>query len=179
MGTGTDNASRRSVLRRGLVLCAGAIGLGAGGASASAATGKRPLAPQAETLNLYGRNWHLALPGQRFGRQPAAGDRARVHGELLDRPGGQKVGEFHGAWLQSSSPFGDAAFSLGSIELHTFTLTGGSLFGIGTAAGDEGTFAVVGGTGRYAGMRGTYRAVQRPNGVGGDGSAEFTLNLSA
>ena len=66
-----------------------------------------------------------------------------------------------------------------SIELHTFTLTGGSLFGIGTAAGDEGTFAIVGGTGRYAGLRGSYQAVQRPNGVGGDGSAEFTLNLSA
>ena len=179
MGTGTENASRRSVLRRGLVLCAGAIGLGAGGAGASAATGKGPLAPQAETLNLYGRSWHLTVPGQRFGRPPVAGDRARVHGELLDRPGGQKVGEFHGAWLESSSPFGDAAFSLGSIELHTFTLTGGSLFGIGTAAGDEGTFAVVGGTGRYAGARGSYRAVQRPNGIGGDGTAEFTLNLSA
>lgn len=176
MDTGTVTTSRRSMLRRGLVLCAGALGLGAG--SASAATGRSPAAAQAQTLTLYGRNWQLAVPGQRFGRPPVAGDRARVHGELLDRVGGQKVGEFHSAWLQSSSPFGDAAFSLGSIELHTFTLTGGSLFGIGTAAGDEGTFAVVGGTGRYAGARGSYSAVQRPNGIGGDGSAKFTLNLS-
>lgn len=159
------------------MLVAGALGLGAG--SASAAIGKGNTVQAGQTLRLYGRNWQLAVPGQRFGKRPASGARGNVHGELLDRTGGRKVGEFHGSWLQSSAPFGDAAFPVGSIELHTFTLAGGSLFGIGSAAGEEGSFAVIGGTGRFAGARGSYRAVQRHNGLGGDGTAEFTLTLSA
>ena len=44
---------------------------------------------------------------------------------------------------------------------------------------DEGSYAIVGGTGRYAGASGTYTARQSLRELGGDGTAEFTLNLTA
>lgn len=177
MGDDSTSASRRSIIQRGLLVCAGALGIGAG--SAAAATPRQSAAaPTAETLRLYGRNWTIAVRGHRFGQLPAQGDRANVYGELLDGPQGRKLGEFSSAWIHAASPFGDVGFETGSLELHTFKLADGAVFGLGAPAGEEGVFAIAGGTGRYAGARGSYVARQRPHGLGGDGTAEFTLTLS-
>ena len=40
-------------------------------------------------------------------------------------------------------------------------------------------FAIVGGTGRYAGARGTYLARRDPLEFGGDGTASFEIDLTA
>ena len=177
MGDDSSSANRRSVLKRGVMLCAGVFGIGAGAANAAS---PRPAAtaPKAETLRLYGRGWSIDVRGRRFGQLPGPGDRANVYGEILDRPHGSKVGEFYSAWIHAGSPFGDSGFAAGSLELHTFKLADGSIFGLGAPAGEEGVFAISGGTGRYAGARGTYVARQRPHGLGGDGTAEFTLTLT-
>lgn len=62
---------------------------------------------------------------------------------------------------------------------HTFKLRDGTIVGTGTAGRLEGVFAILGGTGRYAGARGTYVARQRHHEFGGDGAAEFVLTFIA
>jgi hypothetical protein len=42
----------------------------------------------------------------------------------------------------------------------------------------ESVFAIVGGTGRYLGARGSYVARRLPVELGGDGSAAFTMTFS-
>jgi hypothetical protein len=165
--------SRRGFLSRGMVLAAGALGLGAGGVSvASAAT------PQRE-LTLHGRLFHLHAQNRRAGVVPAKGDRLSAYGELLDRPGGSKIGEFSSAMFALGSPFGMPG-AASSLEYHSFNLHNGTIIGLGTGvAGGESVFAIVGGTGHYAGARGTYVAHQRPRELGGNGTAEFRLTLVA
>jgi hypothetical protein len=167
--------SRRGFLRRGLVLAVGALGLGAGRASASAGV----TLPH-QVLTFHGRHFHLHAPNRRAGAVPVKGERLTAYGELLDRPGGKKVGEFASALFALGSPFGVAAASATSLEFHTFTLDGGTIIGLGSAAahGDS-VYAIVGGTGRYAAARGTYVAHQRPRELGGNGTAEFRLTLVA
>jgi hypothetical protein len=66
-------------------------------------------------------------------------------------------------------------------ELQTFNLAGGSIFGMGTPpARGEGvaTFAILGGTGSFAGATGTYTQEQRPTDRGGDGTARFEFTFA-
>jgi hypothetical protein len=167
-GTGMDETTRRGVLGRGLVLLAGAASLGAAGGRL--ALGRR----DAGSLVLYGRNLQS---GRRHGELPLDGERLSVRGDLLDHPEGAPVGQFYAA-----------AFAVGGashpaenerLELHTFKLEDGALFGTGTAGQVDGEFAVVGGTGRYAGAHGTYLARQDHADRGGDGTAEFVFALRA
>ena len=46
---------------------------------------------------------------------------------------------------------------------------------MGASQAGEGTYAVIGGTGRFAGARGTYVARQGHREVGGDGEADFAF----
>ena len=95
---------------------------------------------------------------------------------MLDRPGGKVVGHFTAAHLTHDSPFAAAASSL---EIHTFALEAGSIHGLGMVArGTEGHFLILGGTGRYAGARGSYVAHQHVRELGGDGTSEFHLTLA-
>jgi hypothetical protein len=61
----------------------------------------------------------------------------------------------------------------GVLQLQTLDLLDGTIVGIGAGGVHENPFAIVGGTGRYAGLRGTYVARQSPREHGGDGTAEF------
>ena len=61
------------------------------------------------------------------------------------------------------------------VELHTFQLESGTLLGMGRVGG----YAVVGGTGSYAGASGAYAFEHRAEHLGGDGSAHFVINLTA
>jgi hypothetical protein len=89
---------------------------------------------------------------------------------------GEVVGHFTAAHLTYQSPFASAASSL---EIHTFTLKAGTIHGLGTVTrGAEGQFVVLGGTGRYTGVRGSYVARQSARELGGDGTAEFHLTLA-
>jgi hypothetical protein len=158
-----------------LFLIGAAVGL-QGGPQAVAALGATKSAPA--TLTLYGRSWHAQAPGRRAGRLPARGDRLSVFGELSLKPGGKKMGEFYSAYFSHLSPFGAGSHAAAGIEVHTFNLDEGTILGQGSHWGEEGTYAVVGGTGRYSGARGSYVARQRPIELGGDGTAHFVFTLA-
>jgi hypothetical protein len=167
------SSSRRSLLGRGFLLAAGALGIGAaerpGGARAARKLG-------ATQLRLYGRNFHLHAPSHRAGQVPASGDRHSAYGELLDRRGGTVIGHFTAAHLTHDSPF---AAAVSSLEIHTFTLRDGTIHGLGSAVrGADGQFLILGGTGRYAGIQGSYVARQATRELGGNGTAEFRLTLT-
>jgi hypothetical protein len=66
----------------------------------------------------------------------------------------------------------------GALQLHSFELDGGTLLGLGASTAGEGTFAVIGGTGRYQGVTGSYTARIGADPSGRQPSAEFKFNLS-
>lgn len=161
--------TRRNAVSRALLAIAGLAGLGAAGAGAKLAPTSEPSA-----VVLYGRNWRTSRG--RLGELPTEGERISVRGELIDDKHGLRVGEFFAAGFAIG---GGAHPAHGErLELHTFKLRDGTIIGSGTAGQLEGVFAILGGTGRYAGARGTYVARQRHQDFGGDGSAEFVLNLT-
>ena len=170
--------SRRQMLKSSLALAAGALGIGAarkalGGAdqpaAAAAGPGRTP-----KTLSLSARDVHAVLDGRPVGHGPQAGDRTMLSGELVDGTG-RSLGRF----LGTATTF-DATTAGGSaVESHTFQLPDGTLHGIGAVEpGNESVFAIVGGTGRYLGARGSYVARQMPIEFGGDGSAAFTMTFT-
>ena len=86
-----------------------------------------------------------AVPGTPPGRLPTRGQLAVPFGQLADADGAV-VGS-----LQSVAVPGTGDRSV----LHTLTLPDGTILGIGPHALD-GPYAVVGGSGRYAGAAGSY-----------------------
>ena len=177
MAASFGRSAKRGALTRGLVALAGSLGLGLGGSSAIARANS--VAPPGETLTFFGRHWHLASAHRRPGELPAQGDRLAMFGELLGDRDGEKVGEFYAACFCVDSPFGPTPFAAANLEFHTFNLEDGSITGMGTASAGENVYAIVGGTGRYLGARGSYVAVQRPHELGGDGTAEFQFTLAS
>ena len=180
MGEAVRTSSRRGVLGRGLLLVTGALGLGAAqraeGSGSAAVPSRTWQGTKATELKLFGRNFHLHAPEHRAGQVPAKGERHSTYGELLERKNGKPVGHFAAAHLTHDSPFAAGASSL---EIHTFTLPGGTIHGLGSVLGGaEGQFVILGGTGRYAGARGSYVARQNSRELGGNGTAEFHLTLA-
>jgi len=163
------------MLKRGLVVLGGVLGFEAATRAGTAGA----VRPGPTALNLYGRGFHLHGGARKGGEVPARGDRATTYGELLDAVGGTKIGEFTSAFFAVASPFSAGSLAPGSLELHSFQLTNGTILGIGSAvAAGESVYAIVGGTGRYAGAQGPYVASQRPRELGGNGTAEFKLTLT-
>jgi len=181
--------TRRDALKRGLVLIGSAVGVGAAGKALTAgdtspaparATPARAAGARTEQITMHGRQWHVTSNALRPGELPNRGHRLLGQGELLDRPGGEKVGEFFATSYGIDSPARAGPDGAATLELHTFNLAGGSIIGTGTARAGldaEDTFAIVGGTGRFVGARGSYVARQQPQEFGGDGTAEFTLTV--
>jgi hypothetical protein len=81
------------------------------------------------------------------------------------------IGHFTAAHLTHDSPF---AAAVSSLEIHTFTLRDGTIDG-SAVRGADGQFLILGGTGRYAGIQGSYVARQATRELGGNGTAEFRL----
>jgi hypothetical protein len=104
-----------------------------------------------------------------------------AEGELVSTPrNGPKIGSFFATYHRISTPGKVADHEPGSFEHHTFVLPDGSLFGSGVSTSgteSEGEFAIVGGTGRFLGARGSYTARQSYVDFGGNGTATFTLTL--
>ncbi len=99
-------------------------------------------------------------------------------GELLDPANGSLAGDFYADCFRGESAFGIANLSTGSnLELHTLKLKEGTLFGIGAgpARNNPAESAILGGTGKFAGARGTYRISRKP----GDSSerSEIVIQL--
>ena len=171
MGKSTTNTTRASLLKRVALLAGGAVGVGVAAQSGAAATDAGPQVRKArtQTLVLYGREWRLHRPGLQPGTRPAPTDVAVPLGRIVDRKQ-RELGRFRAAAMPGLA---------GAFQLHTFDLADGTILGIGASKLDEGSYAIVGGTGRYAGATGTYTARQFPRELGGNGTAEFTLKLQA
>ena len=181
-----EQASRRSLLKGGLATIGAVFGLGAAtkvaagvlndGDKRTDTTAKL----SAETITLHGRRWQITSPTRRAGDFPTAGEQMLINGELSDRPGGDRLGEFYATYFGVADPGRTGLDGSSSLQLHTFNLPDGTLVGTGTATpahDTEDTFAIIGGTGRYAGARGSYVARQSPAQLGGDGTATFTITL--
>jgi hypothetical protein len=174
---------RRRALKHGLTLIAYAAGIGAtsevASAGASVPISDSPQSPS--TLILQGRHWRLTSPDLKRGELPTEGTRMMARGELVDKSrNGRKIGQFFATYYRLSHPGKVPVSEPGSLELHTFVLPEGTIIGSGTANAaleSEGHFAIIGGTGRYLGARGSYIAKQSYRELGGNGIATFTLTL--
>jgi hypothetical protein len=177
MSSHERTTTRGAALKRFLVVAGGAAGVGVGGDrllagrhdATPAATVAVPRRPEPTMLVLHGRDWRVGSPSTKPGELPAPTDAGVPLGRLVDGDG-RELGSFRAASLPTLD---------GAVELHTFTLDGGAILGIGPAGIHDKPFAIVGGTGRYTGASGTYVAKQSPRELGGDGTAEFTLTLIA
>ena len=172
--------SRRQMLKSSLAVAAGALGFGAARKAIGSSAGSDPPAAPPSTagrmpksLSLTGRNVHAVTSGRAMGHGPEAGERSALTGELVDG-GGTTLGNFY----ISSTTFGsqlDLPGAVPVVESHTFRLPDGTIHGMGTA---DDAFAIVGGTGRYLGARGSYTATHMPIELGGDGSAAFRMTFT-
>lgn len=170
--------SRRQMLKSSLALAAGAVGFGAArkaiGGSGGADPPPAPTSSSArmpKSLSLTGRNVHAVSNGRPMGHGPDAGERTALSGELVDA-NGAALGNFYVSSTAFGSPLDGPA---PVVESHTFRLPDGTIHGMGTA---DDAFAIVGGTGRYLGARGSYTATHMPIELGGDGSAAFRMTFT-
>jgi len=174
--------NRRETLKGGFALLGAAVGIGTAAKSGLAATTGSPAEIKPGVpLVLHGVRWRISSQNVRRGELPPAGVRLLARGELMDKPSrGRKLGDFFATCVRLNTPGKVAPHEPGSLELHTFLFPDGSIVGSGVAsagAESEGHFAIVGGTGRYHGARGSYVARQSFSELGGDGTATFTLTL--
>jgi len=167
--------TRSGVLKRLALLAGGAAGLGAVGGKVLGQQAAVPAAVPAaagrktKTVVLHGRNWRHSVHDAEPGQLPSANATRTPKGNIVDARG-RELGAFRAANLLGTG---------GALQLQTFDLFDGTILGIGAAGIHENPFAIVGGTGRYVGVSGTYVAKQSPRELGGDGTAKFTLTLTA
>lgn len=171
--------SRRTLLQRSLLCVAGAFGLKLAPRDAQASD-PPPSSAGGSSLTVYARALRVRSAGQQPGKLPVWNGRLNSHGELLDRPDGQKVGEFSATRFGPDAPFQAGSGSAGgNVELQTLQLSDGTLFGIGGAnlsADGAKAHAILGGTGRFAGAKGSY-VVRRGSTGSSDGAIEFVITL--
>lgn len=151
---------RRTLLKGGLLALAGLVGWKA----ADVASG-----PAAATGSEFGLN--------AVGLRESSGNEGALAGDLVDSSGGV-IGSVSSAPLSAASGPGAEP----GTEFQTFTTPEGILFGIGVPAPRDDrpvAYAIVGGTGKYAGATGTYTAETRPEHMGGDGTAGYRFNLDS
>ena len=171
-----DGKERRTLLQQGLALLGGGVAVAAGarwsrGTSAEAAS----IDPKG-ALKVYARIRPIAGPSPAQGQSDA---RTVATGELLDAPHGKRVGEFSANCFCLGTPFGTHLNSAATIEMQVLQLHDGTLFGMSTPAapGAPKVHAIIGGTARFAGARGTY--VQRPvSAPGAHDLVEFIVSIA-
>ena len=173
MTTPIPATGRRTVLRRGFfaVAAAGAAALAIRPGDQRPALAAVPIGG-GKTIELFGRGWHADAD-----KIPTKGDSYSVYGELITSPDGDKCGEFYAACMAIDSPFQVTGQGIGSLEIHTLVLAEGSIVAMGAGSGVDRSFAIVGGTGKYTGARGSYTANQDTYGLGGRGTAALKLKL--
>jgi hypothetical protein len=172
--------NRRDALKGALLTAA--VGIGTVG-TGSIVEGRDSTAKlkTGQKIILHGTGLQLTSQDLKKGELPVAGSRMLARGEIYDQAaGGRKLGEFFATYYRLSTPGKAAHHEPGSLEVHTFVFSDGTLIGSGVANSEldsEGEFAITGGTGRYQGARGSYVARQSHMGMGGNGTATFTLTL--
>ncbi len=98
------------------------------------------------------------------------GDTFVVVGDILDEPGGNVIGEYVCSGVFVMSDYGLTLVN------QRFDLPGGVIVGQGAELSEK-PLVVVGGSGEYAGMTGTYTADGNPIPLG-DGKITFTFELT-
>ena len=160
------SAKRRSFLQRLACLLGGAAG-----ASAIEPKAESPIAKASgnSSLKFLMSCRHLHGAGQSAGHLVC-------RGELTETRDGNAVGEFFSNCFCAESSFGFTnPFAASNIELHTVRFQEGTLFGMGannSKTASERVHAVLGGTGRFAGARGTYVIAENR-----EGASELTISL--
>jgi hypothetical protein len=127
-------------------------------------------APRAK-FRLFGSQLRIVGPRSRR----SVGDSITVRGVLHRAAGGPAIG----AVFKIGTVLGthETSDPLASVESHLLQLDDGTLTGTGTVTEQGiGTFTITGGSGRYAGARGTYATRQSADHSGG-GTAEYTFVL--
>lgn len=159
--------NRRTVLQRGVAFLAGVFGLQLAqhASEAQASTllpqtaGSTEGSANAQLLRFFARDWQPGHHDRSPGKLPAASGRMNRQGELFETVGGAKYGEFFAVCFSPAAPYCKGTGTLAGVELHTFKLGADTLFGMGsfepTATGAQ-LHAIAGGTGRFAGARGSY-----------------------
>lgn len=178
--------TRRGAIRGGIALLAGAVGLEVVGRSPTGEAVVPPLplsgtTRTATTLTLHARHLRAVAAGGRPGVPPENGTRLTLFADLVDASGAT-VGRLTGVSHCTAAPLSSDDSPVGAVEMHTLTLRDGTILTMGTApavAWGTAAFAVVGGTGRYAGAAGSCVAEQQTDAGGGSGSARYTLTLIA
>lgn len=119
--------------------------------------------------------------GSLAGAPTAAAGAARVvrRLELLEAPDGAVVGEFIATSLGGGASFGAPAPQGACVELQTFRIGEDTLLGMGAepARAGERAYALLGGTGRFAGARGTCLERAVGDGAATRGQVEFLVTL--
>ncbi len=169
MASTESGPGRRSFLQWAAGLVGGLTAVAAcdqgAGASASAAAGSMPAPPAAGgSRTLLGRGRMLA-PAPTAAGLDAGG--VAFAGEILDPASGLAAGRFRSQALGAP----------GGLTVHTLELPEGTLFALGAGGGRSGTSAVVGGTGGFAGARGTL-SLRETAGNGVRAELEITLSLT-
>ena len=144
MEDGFAVSTRRTALGRMLAVALGAAGLGALAESKASPAGNVTSVDTTRELRLL----------VEYLQQKPVKDGAVTHhlpyGALLDAKRAH-VGSFHSTALGSTA---------GTTSMQTFECPGGTILGLGSGGLNGDTYVIVGGTGAYAGLGGTY--VARP-----------------
>ena len=173
VGSGT---SRRTLLTRGLYLLAGAASVGIAGSAMQPQRDPFPGLAAAGTVtlglttptewSLFVRDVRFGSPAVKPGELPAARTLTAPHGRLVDA-GGTEVGTLSGGVMPGSG---------GQIAFQRFVFADGTLVGMGSGSLEDEEYAVVGGTGQYAGATGTYLTSIQAGARGRD--AEFRFDVT-
>ena len=155
--------TRRTVLSRGLAVVAGALGASVLGANVALGA-KQAGAPPA--LALFVRDVRFRAADSKAGAAHERRAPASPHGALVDAAG-QAVGSFSAGVLAGSG---------GGISVQRFNLADGTIIGMGSGGLQGAEYAIVGGTGRYAGATGTYTTQLAAGARGRD--AQFQISLT-
>ena len=158
-GTGAGT-TRRTVLTRGLAVAAGALGASVVGTGVALAAVP---ATNTSTMTLIVRDVRFRAAGPKTSAPQAP---ASPHGSLVDATG-RSVGSLAAGTLAGSG---------GGIAIQRFRLADGTILGIGSGGLQDADYAIVGGTGRYAGATGSYTTRLSLGERGRD--ATFEINLS-
>jgi hypothetical protein len=171
-----DATGRRTLLQQGLALLGGGVAVAAGARFSRGARAEAAPIDSRGALKLYARIRPIA------GTSPAQSQsdaRTVATGDLLDAPHGKRIGEFSANCFCLGTPFGTHLNSAATIEMQVLQLHDGTLFGMSTpsAPGAPKVHAVIGGTARFAGARGTYvqRQVSAP---GAHDLVEFIVTIA-
>lgn len=171
------STQRRGFLQGTLVFLGGLLGAKAAPGTATPGITQTPTR-SGNRLRFYARNRVLVSAGAH--EAGGVAERRGRRGALTVEPGGDSIGEYFSTDLGQSGAFGSSSSAGTGVELQTFRFSDGTLFGAGAnERGADGTshHAILGGTGRYAGARGTCSLKPHTGQECGPNWMEIEINL--